>query len=189
MQLGLNPYDVRRKCDKSKDGDLCYRQMGWIETWMNNPRIKAALGVDPSRSFSTCNPDVNQAFTMQGDEMHNSASLLTDLVEDGVRLLVYAGNADLMCNYMGNERWVDALETSFHDEFSSAKSIPWVTSDSGRQAGRVRSAGGAGFTAGNVTFVEVYDAGHMVPYDQPEAALDLITRWLADTPLSFNPTQ
>ena len=32
--------------------------------------------------------------------MHNSALLLMDLVNDGVRLLVYAGNADYMCNYM-----------------------------------------------------------------------------------------
>jgi carboxypeptidase C (cathepsin A) len=25
---------------------------------------------------------------------------------------------------------------------------------------------------------------HMVPYDQPSAALDMITRWIADVPLS-----
>lgn len=37
--------------------------------------------------------EVNQAFVMQGDGMHRSAALLPDLIEDGVRLLVYAGNA------------------------------------------------------------------------------------------------
>ena len=42
---------------------------------------------------------VNQAFTMQGDSMHNSALLLTDLVNDGIRLLIYAGNADYMVRY------------------------------------------------------------------------------------------
>jgi cathepsin A (carboxypeptidase C) len=41
---------------------------------------------------------VNQAFMMQGDGMHNAAALLPELVEDGVRLLIYAGNADFMCN-------------------------------------------------------------------------------------------
>lgn len=29
----------------------------------------------------------------QGDGMHNSALLLPELIDDGVRLLVYAGNA------------------------------------------------------------------------------------------------
>lgn len=92
---GLNPYDVRRKCDRSetKDGPLCYKQMGWIETWMNNPIHKAALGVNPDRTFASCNMDVNRAFVMNGDGMHNSAALIPELVDGGVRLLVYAGNA------------------------------------------------------------------------------------------------
>ena len=91
-------YDVRKKCDKSKDGDLCYREMNWIDTWMNEPKHMEALGVDPSRKFASCNMEVNQDFMLQGDGMHNSALLLPDLINDGVRLLVYAGNADLMCN-------------------------------------------------------------------------------------------
>ena len=79
--------------DRSKDGDLCYKQMDWIDTWMNDPRHKAALGVNPELDFQSCNMEVNQAFAMQGDGAHNSAALLPDLVNDGIRLLVYAGNA------------------------------------------------------------------------------------------------
>jgi len=94
-ETGLNPYDVRRKCDRSetKDGPLCYKQMGWIETWLNEPSNKAALGVNPSRTFESCNMQVNQAFTISGDGMRNTALLLPELVDAGVRLLVYAGNA------------------------------------------------------------------------------------------------
>ena len=43
---------------------------------------------------------VNQAFFFHGDGMHNSAALLPGLLEDGKRLLVYAGNTDGMCNFM-----------------------------------------------------------------------------------------
>ncbi|KAF9453680.1 carboxypeptidase C [Macrolepiota fuliginosa MF-IS2] len=186
MQTGLNPYDVRKKCDRQKDGNLCYKQMQWIEAWMNDAKNKAALGVNPEKNFESCNMEVNQAFTMNGDGMHNSASLLPELINNGIRLLVYAGNADMMCNYMGNERWVEQLETQFSQEFRSAKPVPWVTFESGRLAGESRSAGGNNLSAGNVTFVTVFDAGHMVPYDQPEAALDLITRWIMDVPLSLN---
>ncbi|KDR81948.1 hypothetical protein GALMADRAFT_58763 [Galerina marginata CBS 339.88] len=187
MQLGLNPYDVRRACDRDEDGPLCYSQMQWIDTWMNEPSNKAALGVNPSRTFESCNMEVNQAFTLNGDGAHNSAKLLPELINSGVRLLVYAGNADMMCNYMGNERWVGQLDTKFLQEFTQTKPVPWVTTESGRTAGEVRSAGGGGFGAGNVTFVNVHEAGHMVPFDQPEAALDLITRWIMDIPLSVKP--
>ena len=65
----------------------------------------------------------------------------------------------MMCNYMGNERWVEVLESDFVEEFQKAKSIPWIDSTTGRLAGEVRSAGGGGFTAGNVTFVNVHEAG------------------------------
>lgn len=67
--------------------------MGWIEAWMNNADNKKALGVPASLTFQSCNMDVNQAFFSQGDGMKNSAALLPPLIEDGVRLLVYAGNA------------------------------------------------------------------------------------------------
>jgi cathepsin A (carboxypeptidase C) len=67
--------------------------LNWIETWMNDPKVKAALGANPSRTFESCNMGVNQAFMYQGDGMHNSALLLPELINDGVRLLVYAGNA------------------------------------------------------------------------------------------------
>lgn len=67
---------------------------------MNDPKVKAAVGADPSITFSSCNMQVNGAFLMQGDGVHNSAPLLTDLVNDGIRLLIYAGNADYMCNFI-----------------------------------------------------------------------------------------
>ncbi|EIM83602.1 serine carboxypeptidase [Stereum hirsutum FP-91666 SS1] len=184
QNTGLNLYDLRRKCDRAKDGNLCYREMGWVETWMNDPKNKAALGVNPDRTFESCNMEVNQNFMYQGDGMHNSAALLPELINDGVRLLVYAGNADAMCNYMGNEAWMSALEHDFHSEFAASEATKWVTTETGRVSGQVRSAGGGEFGAGNVTFVEVFEAGHMVPFDQPEAALDLISRWINDASLT-----
>ena len=52
-----------------------------------------AIGVDPSRKFTTCNSEVYKAFILAGDMMLNSALLLPELIEDDIRLLVYAGNA------------------------------------------------------------------------------------------------
>ena len=82
----------------------------------------------------------------------------------------------MMCNFMvsdpllssiclsdtlaqGNEAWVEDLENKFHDEFKQSEFLPWVTQESYRRAGEVRYAGGGGSTAGNLTFVKVYEAG------------------------------
>ncbi|KAG2356825.1 peptidase S10 serine carboxypeptidase [Suillus spraguei] len=178
QQSGLNPYDARVKCNRKIDGPLCYRQIVWVETYLNNPKVKAALGVNPQRKFESCNMAVNWAFMLQGDPMHDTPLLLTDMVNNGVRLLIYAGNTG-----EGNERWVEQLNSIFFDEFSTASTKEWITMSSGKVAGTVRSAGG--FGAGNIAFVTVYESGHMVGYDQPEAALDMMMRWIMDLPLTF----
>ncbi|KZT63251.1 alpha/beta-hydrolase [Daedalea quercina L-15889] len=188
--LGYNPYNIHKRCDWQKDGDLCYKQMLWIETWTNQPSVKRVLGIDPTWDFGSCNMGVNQAFTMQGNGAHNSAVLLPDLIEDGVRLLIYAGNADMMNideGYMqGNKWWVEQFDTCFQKEFTVKKAAPWVTTEMGTLVGTVHSAGGGNETASNITFVTVHEAGHMVPYDQPKAGLDLMMRWLFNIPLTLN---
>jgi cathepsin A (carboxypeptidase C) len=37
---------------------------------------------------------------------------------------------------------------------------------------------GAVKSSGNFTFIRMHAGGHMVPYDQPEASLDMFNRWL-----------
>jgi len=54
---------------------------------------------------------------------------------------------------------VEKLESVFQEEFLAAEPIPWITQDSQEVVGTARSAGGSGFTAGNVTFVVVHEAG------------------------------
>jgi cathepsin A (carboxypeptidase C) len=47
----------------------------------------------------------------------------------------------------------------------------------GKAVGEVRAAGDGGDkTAGNYTWLRVYEAGHMVPHDQPEVALKFFTK-------------
>lgn len=68
-------------------------------------------------------------------------------------------SSDAMCNYLGQEKWVTDFDNTFHSEFVASIPTPWIDSETGKVAGEVRSAGGAGFTAGNLTLVTVYEAG------------------------------
>ncbi|KAJ7232982.1 serine carboxypeptidase [Mycena haematopus] len=159
MKSDLNWYDLRKKCDAADRPEHCYRRTAWVETWMNNPKVKTALGVDPDRSFRSFNMDMNREFNMRGEGVHNAAKLLPELINDGVRLLVYAGNADMMANYMGNELWVEDLDTKFKSQFAAAEGKPWSVSGSKEISGQVRSAGGEDGKGGNITFVTVFEAG------------------------------
>lgn len=88
-----------------------------------------------------------------------------------------------MCNYLGIEMLVEELASVFKAEYNAAKFSPYITLDGKKEAGHVKVAGAQGFTAGNLAFVKVKNAGHMVPTDVPDVALDLFARWIHNTPL------
>jgi len=75
--------------------DTCYEEIHWVDTFMNNATVKAQLGVDPARNFTGGSATVYLDFRAKGDGARNSAPLLTNLINNGIRLLVYAGNAGM----------------------------------------------------------------------------------------------
>ena len=59
------------------------------------PCDQAGIGRPTFSNLESCNVGVSQGFASQGDGMRNGALLLTDLVNEGIRLLVYAGTAGM----------------------------------------------------------------------------------------------
>ena len=84
---------------------------------------------------------------------HNFDVVIPELLESGIRVMVYAGNKDIICNVEGNRRWVDALPWEGSAKWATAKAETWQVE--GARAGSVRAVE-------NLSFVEVFDAGHMV---------------------------
>ena len=75
-------------------------------------------------------------------------------------------DADYICNWKGNKVWTLALEWSRSAEFRKAKDADW-----NKGAGTLRQAG-------PFSFLRIYEAGHMVPMDQPKVALDMLNQFL-----------
>ncbi|KVI09702.1 Peptidase S10, serine carboxypeptidase [Cynara cardunculus var. scolymus] len=156
----INHYDIRKECE----GSLCY-DFSNMENLLSKKSVKEALGVGDI-DFVSCSPVVYQAMIM--DWMRNLEAGIPHLLEDGIKLLVYAGEYDLICNWLGNSRWVHAMEWSGQKEFGASADVPFMVG--GSEAGLFK-------THGPLTFLKVHDAGHMVPMDQPKAALNMLKRW------------
>ncbi|KAJ7765302.1 serine carboxypeptidase [Mycena metata] len=173
----LNPYDISQPCDaEGMATNLCYPVTAHIRAYLSRPDVREALGVDPTvaANFSSCSPAVGSAFHAQMDSYRPTQDYVGGLLERGVRVLIYVGTYDWICNWVGNERWTLALEWSGQAAFAAEPLRPWAIGDDftkGR-AGLARSAQG-------LTFATVDKAGHMVPYDKPKEALDLLQRWLS----------
>jgi cathepsin A (carboxypeptidase C) len=85
---------------------------------------------------------------------------------------IFQGDADFICNWLGNKAWTEALEWPGQKGYVAAPFDPLKLAASGKEVGHVKSSG-------NFTFIQLHAGGHMVPYDQPESSLDMLNRWLS----------
>ncbi|KAI8377654.1 Alpha/Beta hydrolase protein [Radiomyces spectabilis] len=172
QQTGMNPYDVREKC-KGGNG-LCYEILDSVQTYLNRKEIMETIGAE-TEGYKSCNMEINFRFNMAGDWMRPYVEEVPPLLEDGIRILIYAGDADFICNWMGNKAWTLELPWSGKKEFASANDTEWYSAITGKHAGDLRQT-----KDGRFAFLRVFGAGHMVPYDQPESGLDMLNAWIQD---------
>ena len=162
---GMNPYDMRQKCEKPP---LCY-DFSEIDVFLNDPTTKKILKADPSITWQQCNFQVNMQFMF--DFMKNYHTLIPPMLESGdIRVLIYVGDQDYICNWIGNKEWVLNMDWTGREKFNQVEDTLYVTKDAG-EVGKIRSHGG-------LTFLQVFEAGHMVPMDQPEKSLFMFEEFI-----------
>ncbi|KAK4987699.1 hypothetical protein LTR50_004447 [Elasticomyces elasticus] len=136
--------------------------------YLNQGYVQNALGVD--LNYTQANTEVYYAFQATGDFVYgNFKRDLEMLLSHGVRVNLYYGDADYICNWFGGEAVSLAINYTHSAEFAAAGYEPFVVD--GVEYGAVRQYG-------NFSFTRVYESGHLVPYYQPLAALALFNRTL-----------
>ncbi|GAA6235362.1 lysosomal protective protein, partial [Lates japonicus] len=139
--------------------------------YLNNPYVRAALHISPKAlEWVICSSEVNLNYgRLYMDVRKQYLKLLSALK---YRVLVYNGDVDMACNFMGDEWFVESL----HQQVEVQRR-PWLYNDEdGRQVG--------GFVKDfdNIAFLTVKGSGHMVPSDKPIAAFTMFTRFIKRQP-------
>ena len=91
-----------------------------------------------------------------------------------MKVLVFAGDADLCMNWVGTLAWTRGLKWRGHGQFKHAKAKQWLANE-----GRDEVVWGETWTAGGLTFTKVSNAGTMPIRDQPVATYDMLSRFVA----------
>ncbi|KAF2765504.1 serine carboxypeptidase [Teratosphaeria nubilosa] len=152
-------YDIRHPSDDPTTPDF------FID-YLNLPSVQNALGVN--LNYTDSNSDIYWAFQATGDFIYsNFLQDLSEILDSGVRVSMYYGDADYICNWFGGQAISLAVNYSGKAEFAKAGYEPLMYG--GVEYGEVRQYG-------NFSFTRVYEAGHEVPYYQPEAALAIFNR-------------
>ncbi|KAB8078124.1 Alpha/Beta hydrolase protein [Aspergillus leporis] len=140
--------------------------------YLARPDVKKAIGA--RSNYEECADSPGAKFGRTGDIARSTLPDLSEVIKAGVNVLVWAGDADYICNVDGSLAVADAVDFSGHEEFRSKALEPYKVN--GKETGRFKSVD-------NFHFLSVYEAGHEVPYYQPETALQVFTQILQKKPL------
>ena len=89
-----------------------------------------------------------------GIARQNQRPNLETVINSGIRVFLFDGDADYICGYFGFEAMVNALATPPTQSISGATLKAWTVA--GKPAGLYKQAS-------NFTYLRVYGAGHEVP--------------------------
>ncbi|KAF2070491.1 hypothetical protein CYY_008189 [Polysphondylium violaceum] len=159
-----NYYDIRTSSEPSYGGDF--------ETFVNSTQIRQLLHV--GNHYFQDNDDVYNA--LREDIPKSSTPLYPPILSSGMKVMLYNGNMDFIVHPTLTEYFITTIPWSGIPFLYESPRIIWrLPSDPSSVAGYVKQYQ-------NFIQVTVRDAGHMVPFNQPERALDMITRFIENLP-------
>lgn len=133
--------------------------------YLNTPKVQKAIGAYVN--FTQTNNAVQTAFGNTGDDAR-VLSVITDmkkLIDANVTLVMYFGDADYTCNWVGGEAVSHTLNAPGYEKAGYTN----ITTSDNIVHGQVKQAG-------KFSFLRIYEAGHEVPFYQPLVSLEMFRR-------------
>ncbi|CAD6909141.1 unnamed protein product, partial [Tilletia laevis] len=176
----INIYDVRLSDTSPECGMNWPPTLASMYVYLKRQDVRHALHVDERnhpQSWVECNSRVGSALhgttidPKTGRKEEASVVLLPGLLERGLRVLMFAGDKDLICNHIGVQRIGENLVWGGVKGFGTPAPPPldWYVNN---------SYAGEWTSARNYTYVRIAGASHMVGYDVPLIAHDMVLRFM-----------
>ncbi|KAJ1677487.1 Cell death protease [Spiromyces aspiralis] len=135
--------------------------------YMNRPDVHQALNVPESNAperWVECNNGVQSH--LRGDTSSPASQKLPSVIKS-IPVMLFVGDQDLVCNYIGIEWMIGNMTWNNQKGFTSNKGMQWLLD--GEDTGLIMSER-------NLTYIKIYNSSHMSGVDHPMAMLDLLTR-------------
>lgn len=169
-----NMYDVRLEDSYSSCGMNWPEDLTHVEQYLRNPDVVQALNVhqDKSTGWTECSGAVGGNFNAANSKP--SITILPELLESGLLIVLFSGDQDLICNHIGTEEMIHNMDWAGATGFELEPGV-WAPRQDWTFEGE---SAGIYQEARNLTYVLFYNASHMVPYDYPRRSRDMLDRFL-----------
>ncbi|XP_035507742.1 lysosomal protective protein [Morone saxatilis] len=132
--------------------------------WLNRGDVRKALHIPATLPpWDLCSDDVGEQYTTLYSTVKD---VYLKLISLGLRALVYNGDTDMACNFLGDQWFVEDLGLE-----ATTKYQTWIHDD--QIAGFYQQFG-------NITFLTVKGAGHMVPQWAPGPAFHMFQSFITN---------
>ncbi|KIK40071.1 hypothetical protein CY34DRAFT_88000 [Suillus luteus UH-Slu-Lm8-n1] len=163
----VNVYDVRLEDDEPFCGLQWPPELKNISSYLNRRDVVRALHAEAKpESWVECSGRVS-------NEMHeylspSSITLLPSVLEK-IPVLLFAGDQDYICNYMGIENMIKSMTWNGEKGLGKVQTKSWTVDG---------TPAGTWVSSRNLTYAKLFNASHMAPYDVPDVAHDMILRFM-----------
>lgn len=143
------------------DNPTCV-DLDYVGDYLNQKDVRKALHVTgQSLPWAACSPDVGNTYVNQYTSL---TDMVRKLLKGGLKGLIYNGDVDTVCNYLGDLWFSEGLGFQTVQDYQ-----PWMFQ------GQI---GGFYKIYENFGFATVRGSGHTVPMDKPAQAKEMFYRFL-----------
>ncbi|KAJ3473848.1 hypothetical protein NLI96_g12791 [Meripilus lineatus] len=163
----MNIYDIRLDdvvpaCGMNWPPDLVD-----IGTYLKRPDVVRAIHATAApNSWTECRGQIHRAFTTRHS---NSSITILPKVLEKIPVMLFAGDQDMICNYVGMENMMQAMTWNGATGLGTVQTHSWLVN--GTHAG-------TWVNSRNLTYVKIFNASHMAGYDVPHVTHDMILRFM-----------
>lgn len=163
----LNIYDVRLDDESPACGMNWPPEMHAVTDYLAQDNVKTAFHATARPgSWVECRGDVHHAF--QEAKMKSSVTVLPRILEK-IPVLIFAGDQDMICNYVGLEAMIKDMAWNGGTGLGTVQTQPWSVN---------ATPAGTWVESRNLTYVKIFNASHMAPFDVPHVAHDMMLRFM-----------
>jgi len=147
------------------DPDPCFDDH--LYDYLNQAAVQQAIYADIDYPWQGCSPLVDYSYD---DLLSSMIPVYRTLLQmNKLKMLVFSGDIDGIVPVTGSRAWLGSMKLKVAQPWRS-----WMWNE---------QVGGYVIEYDGLTFATVRDAGHMVPYTQPQRSFALFTRFLTSQPI------
>jgi len=154
------------------NNDIQPVDFNYYQDFLDKPEVRRGTHVGNLPYYNVSMPAYQHLF---GDFAVSVAEKVATLLDNDYKMMIYNGQVDVIVTHPGTEKWIRNMNWKNKDAYTEVDRQIWKVED--KVAGYVREVG-------TLKRILVRKAGHILSYDQPQTACDMITRFIQNLPFS-----